>query len=222
MVFLQFPWVHRPWNTLHSFTSGEKDLKFISQRCQNISVSVFIVYMFIWQYYPDSLRLALELALKTTSSKLQKKLNIIWPFFWPLQIELYSLASFPLWIAWQSDSVTLVIQGSTKQMYTLMVSQSTMDKNLHNQWLENHWYLCRMACQSEYLLCWRSHALWDRWLCTQVSLVWDTPRSRYPRQHPLNSSTCPHGIFLATARHTHPRATSGSTAHYAYLEMIQS
>lgn len=82
------------------------------------------------------------------------------------------------------------------------------------------WHLCRRACRSEYLLCWQSQVLWGRWFCTQVCLVWDTLHSRYPRQHPLNSSTCPHGISLAVARHTHPHATSCSTAHYAYLKKL--
>jgi len=82
------------------------------------------------------------------------------------------------------------------------------------------WYLCRTACRSESLLCWRSRALWDRWLCTPRWPVWDTPHSRYPRQNPLNSSTCPRGTSLTAARHTHPRATSCSTAHYAYLEKV--
>lgn len=82
------------------------------------------------------------------------------------------------------------------------------------------WYLCRRACRSEYLLCWQSLALWGRCFCTQACLAWDTLHSRYPRQHPLNSSTCRHGIVLAVARHTRPHATSCSTAHYAYLEKL--
>lgn len=81
--------------------------------------------------------------------------------------------------------------------------------------------LCRRACPSGCLLCWQSHVLGDRWLCTQVSLVWDTPHSQHPRQHPLNSSTCPDGISQAPARHTHPHATSGSTAHCACLEKLK-
>lgn len=81
--------------------------------------------------------------------------------------------------------------------------------------------LCRRVCPSGCLLCWQSHVLGDRWLCTQVSPVWDTPHSRHPRQHPLSSSTCPDGISQAPARHTHPRATSGSTAHCACLEKLK-
>lgn len=81
-------------------------------------------------------------------------------------------------------------------------------------------YLCRRICQSEYLLCWRSRALWDRLFCTLVFLVLDIPRSQRPKQHPLSSSTCLHGIVPAKAHHTHPHATSCSTAHCANLQKV--
>lgn len=84
------------------------------------------------------------------------------------------------------------------------------------------WYLWRKACRSAYLLCWQSRALWGRWICTRACQVWDTPHSRCPRQNPLNSSTCPRGIAQAKAPHTHPHATSCSTARYACLQMSQS
>lgn len=86
--------------------------------------------------------------------------------------------------------------------------------------LANIIYLCRRFCQSEYLLCWRSHALWDRLLCTLVFLVLDIPRSQRPKQRPLSSSTCLHGIDPAKAHHTHPHATSCSTARYANLQKV--
>lgn len=78
-------------------------------------------------------------------------------------------------------------------------------------------YLCRRASQSECLPCWRNRSLGGRSLGTPGIPVWDTPRSRHPRQPPPCSSTCPRGISPATARRTRPRATSSSTAHCASL-----
>lgn len=151
MVLRQFPCVHRPWNTLHSFTSA---------RGRN------------------TVKMALQTKKYTTNST---RTRVFWLVF-----------------------------HSQHRILPINVTNVTLN--------ENPCHLCRTACRSEFLLCWQSRALWGRWLCTRRWLVWDTPRSRRPRPNPPNSSTCRRGISPAAARRTRPRATSSSTAHYAYLE----
>lgn len=85
--------------------------KYFSQCIYCVHVYLTVLSRFIKIGIGVGIKNNLVKATKKTQNNLVKIIQKVWP----LQIELYSLASFPLWIAWQSDSVTLVIQGSTNK-----------------------------------------------------------------------------------------------------------
>lgn len=76
-----------------------------------------------------------------------------------------------------------------------------------------------MACQLEYLPCWKSQDLWDTETHIPLCQALDTPHSQSPRQHPQHSSRHPYETCQAQTECTHLHPISSSIAPCGYLHI---